>query len=154
MVPLRRDRGNRAARLPGRPRGRARRRVRRRVNESQLAKIADGSLQQGDIVGKTGVEREYDEILRGRRGWRLQTVNSLGRPFGASQPGRDPTDGLPLHLTIDKRLQRKLVEALADEVGSGIFMDPHTGEVLALASTPGYDPISSRPPSRARRGPR
>jgi penicillin-binding protein 2 len=119
------------------------------VNETQLAKIADGSIQQGDIVGKTGVEREYDEILRGRRGWRLQTVNSLGRPFGASQPGRDPTDGLPLHLSIDKRLQRKLVEALADEVGSGIFMDPHTGEVLALASTPGYDPnVFTAPVSR------
>ena len=119
------------------------------VNEAQLAKIADGTLQQGDIVGKTGVEREYDEILRGRRGWRLQTVNSLGRPFGASQPGREPTDGLPLHLTIDKRLQRKLVEALADEVGSGIFMNPQTGEVLALASTPGYDPnVFTAPVSR------
>ena len=119
------------------------------VNEAQLAKIADGSLQQGDIVGKTGVEREYDEVLRGRRGWRLQTVNSLGRPFGASQPGREPTDGLPLRLTIDKRLQRKLVEALADEVGSGIFMDPRTGEVLALASTPGYDPnVFTAPVSR------
>jgi penicillin-binding protein 2 len=119
------------------------------VNESQLAKIADGSIQQGDIVGKTGVEREYDEILRGRRGWKLQTVNSLGRPLGASQPGRDPEDGHPLHLTIDKRLQRKLVEALADEVGSGIFMDPRTGEVLALASTPGYDPnVFTAPVSR------
>ena len=63
------------------------------VNESQLAKIADGSIQQGDIVGKTGVEREYDEILRGRRGWRLQTVNSLGRPLGSSQPGRVPRMG-------------------------------------------------------------
>jgi len=119
------------------------------VNEAQLAKIADGSLQQGDIVGKTGVEREYDEVLRGRRGWKLQTVNSLGRPFGASQPGRDPEDGRPLHLTIDKRLQRKLVEALAEEVGSGIFMNPNTGEVLALASTPGYDPnLFTAPVSR------
>jgi penicillin-binding protein 2 len=119
------------------------------VNESQLAKIADGSLQQGDIVGKTGVEREYDEILRGRRGWKLQTVNSLGRPFGSSQPGREPEDGLPLHLTIDKRMQRKLVESLASEVGSGIFMNPKTGEVLALASTPGYDPnVFTAPVSR------
>jgi penicillin-binding protein 2 len=119
------------------------------VNESQLAKIADGSLQQGDIVGKTGVEREYDEILRGRRGWKLQTVNSLGRPLGSSQPGRNPEDGHPLHLTIDKRLQRKLVESLADEVGSGIFMNPNTGEVLALASTPGYDPnVFTAPVSR------
>jgi len=119
------------------------------VNESQLAKIADGSIQQGDIVGKTGVEREYDEILRGRRGWRLQTVNSLGRPLGSSQPGRVPEDGHPLHLTIDKRMQRKLVESLASEVGSGIFMNPKTGEVLALASTPGYDPnVFTAPVSR------
>jgi penicillin-binding protein 2 len=119
------------------------------VNETQLAKETDGSLQQGDIVGKTGVEQKYDEVLRGRRGWRLQTVNSLGRPFGASQSGRDPEDGRPLHLTIDKRLQRKLVESLADEVGSGIFMNPNTGEVLALASTPGYDPnVFTAPVSR------
>jgi penicillin-binding protein 2 len=119
------------------------------VNESQLAKIADGSLQQGDIVGKTGVEREYDEILRGRRGWKLQTVNSLGRPLGSSQPGRSPEDGRPLHLTIDKRMQRKLVESLAAEVGSGIFMNPNTGEILALASTPGYDPnVFTAPVSR------
>jgi len=110
------------------------------VNESQLAKIADGSIQQGDIVGKSGIERQYDEVLRGRRGWKLVTVNSLGRPFGTSQPGRIPEDGRPLKLTIDKTLQRTLVEALADEVGSGIFMDPRTGAVLALASTPGYDP--------------
>ena len=110
------------------------------VTESQLAKIVDGSLQQGDIVGKSGVERQYDEILRGRRGWKLQTVNSLGRPFGASQMGRVPEDGQPLRLTIDKRLQRKLVEALASEVGSGIFLDPRNGDVLALASTPSYDP--------------
>ena len=110
------------------------------VTETQLAKIADGSLQQGDIVGKSGIERQYDEILRGRRGWNLVTVNSLGRPFGSSQPGRVPEDGRPLRLTIDQRLQRALVEALAEEVGSGIFMDPNTGEVLALASTPGYDP--------------
>src|SRR5258706_1004567 len=53
------------------------------VNEGQLAKIADGSLQHGEIVGKTGVEREHDEILRGRRRRRLQTVNSLGPPLGA-----------------------------------------------------------------------
>ncbi len=119
------------------------------VNDAQLARISDGSLQQGDIVGKTGVEREYDEILRGRRGWRLQTVNSLGRPFGASQPGREPEDGHPLKLTIDARLQRKLVESLADEVGSGIFMNPSTGDVLALASTPGYDPnVFTAPVSR------
>src|SRR5262245_40793792 len=49
------------------------------VGEGQLARVTDGSIQQGDIVGRTGVERQYDETLRGRRGWKLQTVNSLGR---------------------------------------------------------------------------
>ncbi|HEX4825211.1 MAG TPA: penicillin-binding protein 2 [Candidatus Polarisedimenticolaceae bacterium] len=119
------------------------------VNESQLARVTDGSIQQGDIVGKSGIERQYDDVLRGRRGWKLVTVNSLGRPFGPSQPGRIPEDGAPLKLTIDKALQRTLVEALADEVGSGIFMDPNTGAVLALASTPGYDPnVFTAPVSR------
>jgi penicillin-binding protein 2 len=110
------------------------------VTEAQLARVTDGSIQQGDIVGKSGVEKEYDDVLRGRRGWKLVTVNNLGRPFGMSKTGRVPEDGRPLRLTIDARLQRKLVEALADEVGAGVFMDPRTGEVLALASTPGYDP--------------
>lgn len=113
------------------------------VTESQLAsqvQAEEGTLQQGDIVGKAGIERTYDEILRGRRGWRLVTVNSLGRPLGEHQPGRRPEDGGRLQLTLDARLQRALVQALGGEVGAGIFMDPRTGEVLALASTPGYDP--------------
>ena len=71
-------------------------------------------------------------------------MNSLGRPFGTSQPGREPEDGRPLHLTIDKRMQRKLVESLAAEVGSGIFMNPKTGEVLALASRrPAFHPTAA-----------
>jgi penicillin-binding protein 2 len=119
------------------------------VAEAQLLKVNDGSIQQGDIVGKSGVEKEYDEILRGRRGWKLQTVNSLGRPFGAATTGRVPEDGRPLRLTIDNRLQRAFVAALADEVGAGVFLDPKTGEVLALASTPGYDPnVFTAPVSR------
>ena len=111
------------------------------VTESQLAAQAqEAGLQQGDVVGKAGVERAYDDRLRGRRGWKLVTVNAVGRPFGDAEVGRVPEDGSSLRLTIDARLQRKLVEAMGEEVGAGIFMDPRTGEVLALASTPGYDP--------------
>lgn len=110
------------------------------ISEAQLARITDGSLQQGDIVGKSGIEKQYDETLRGQRGWKLVTVNSVGRPFGTSQLGRSPEDGHPLPLAIDRKLQHALVDALADEVGSAIFMDPNNGEVLAIASTPGYDP--------------
>lgn len=111
------------------------------VSEARLAAAGpDSGLEQGDIVGKAGVERAYDEVLRGRRGWKLMTVNNVGRPFGESQPGRTPVDGRGIQLTLDARLQRELVEAFGEEAGAGVFMDPRTGEILALASLPGYDP--------------
>ncbi len=111
------------------------------VGETKLTSQGpEGHLQPGDVVGKSGIEKTYDEILRGRRGWKLVTVNSLGRQLGESQVGRQPTDGTPLKTTLDVRLQRALVEALGEEVGAGVFMDPWTGEVLALASAPTFDP--------------
>ena len=111
------------------------------VSEEQLAtRPSPDPLQRGDIVGKSGVERFYDRQLRGQRGWKFLTVNSMGRQIGEGRPGRMPQRGQDLRLTLDLRLQRALVEALGDEAGSGIFMDPRTGEVLALASTPSFDP--------------
>jgi penicillin-binding protein 2 len=111
------------------------------VGEAQLlSQAAEGTLELGDIVGKSGVERSYDDLLRGQRGWKLVTVNSLGRQLGEAQNGRAPEDGRQVRLTLDVRLQRALMEALGDEVGAGVFLDPWTGEVLALASSPAYDP--------------
>jgi penicillin-binding protein 2 len=108
------------------------------VGDAELER--PGVLQLGDIVGKTGLEREYDEWLRGERGWDLVSVNNLGRRIGAAWVGKEPVHGNPLHLTLDLRLQRELRDALGDETGAGVFMDPWTGEVLALVSTPGFDP--------------
>jgi penicillin-binding protein 2 len=110
------------------------------VGDAELARL--GELRPGDIVGKTGLERWYDPGLRGLRGWDLVAVNNLGRRIGAAWVGREPSHGEPLELTLDLRLQRVLREALADEAGAGIFMDPRTGEVLALVSTPAFDPNS------------
>jgi penicillin-binding protein 2 len=111
------------------------------VGESQLlAQPAEGTLELGDIVGKSGVERSYDDLLRGRRGWKLVTVNSLGRQLGEAQNGQAPEDGRQVRVTLDLRLQRALMEALGEEVGAGVFLDPWTGDVLALASSPAYDP--------------
>ncbi len=111
------------------------------VTEEQLAQpTGEFPLQPGDIVGKAGLEKTYDDALRGKRGWRLVTVNNLGRPLGDAQPGDAPVDGHALRTTIDVRLQRTLVHALGDEVGAGVFMNPANGEILALASTPAYDP--------------
>jgi len=67
-------------------------------------------------------------------------VNSLGRRIGSAWVGRVPSHGTPLELTLDLDLQRELREALGDETGAGVFMDPRTGEVLAMVSTPAFDP--------------
>jgi penicillin-binding protein 2 len=112
------------------------------VSEAELGRRGGGEdLQRRDLVGKSGVERNYDLRLRGSRGWKFVSVNTLGRQVpGAAPEGRTPEDGEPLRLTLDLRLQRVLAEALRGEAGGGIFLDPWTGEVLAMASAPAYDP--------------
>jgi penicillin-binding protein 2 len=111
------------------------------VSESQLIhQNGRGNLHSGDIVGKSGIERTYDEWVRGRRGWTVVSVNNLGRRMGDARVQLEPEHGQPLELTLDARLQRKLSEALGDETGAGVFMDPWTGEILALVSTPAFDP--------------
>jgi penicillin-binding protein 2 len=108
------------------------------VSEGQLT--LDDRLLRGDIVGKSGVEREFDGRLRGSRGWKLVSVNSLGRRIGESRVGQLPDHGTDLELTLDLKLQRVLQEALGEEAGAGVFMDPWTGEILAIASAPAFDP--------------
>ena len=114
------------------------------VGEVSLSELSGSSgealLASGDIVGKAGVERTYDRRLRGRRGWKVVSVNSLGRRIGSARVGLQPIHGHDLELTLDLRLQRALIEGLGDEAGAGVFLNPWTGEVLALASTPSFDP--------------
>lgn len=109
------------------------------VSEGQL-EAAQGNVYRGDIVGKTGIERAFDDALRGERGWKLVSVNNLGRQIGEARIDQQPNHGEPLRLTLDLHLQRTLMEGLGDEAGAGIFLDPWTGEILAMASTPAYDP--------------
>lgn len=108
------------------------------ASEAQLR--SDPTLMMGDTVGKTGVERAYDGRLRGQRGEELVEVNSLGRRIGPVSARKLPVQGADAPLTIDIDLQRKLVESLEREVGAGVFLDPRSGEILAIASTPAYDP--------------
>jgi penicillin-binding protein 2 len=111
------------------------------VTEGQLERQGPrGTLERGDIVGRTGIEKGFDLTLRGRRGWKFVTVNNLGRPFGEAENGRQPTHGDPIDVTLDARLQRKLYEAFGEETGAGVFLDPWTGEVLAIVSMPAFDP--------------
>jgi penicillin-binding protein 2 len=108
------------------------------ASEEQMA--ADPSLVLGDMVGKSGLEKVYDGALRGKRGEQLMEVNSVGRAIGRVHEADPPTPGQDLHLTLDMGMQKALVDSFGDEVGAGIFLDPRTGEVLAFASFPTFDP--------------
>ena len=95
--------------------------------------------QPGDVVGKSGVEETYDEVLRGTDGSRDVIVDSHGKEVGQlgqqlAIPGKD------LRLTIDLDVQRAAELAMEGHTGALVAMDPHTGEILAMVSRPTFDP--------------
>ncbi|MDO5505843.1 MAG: penicillin-binding protein 2 [Pseudoxanthomonas suwonensis] len=90
-------------------------------------------------VGKTGLERFYDEQLRGKPGYRRIETNAHGRPVRTL--GTVPaTAGTDLRLSIDLRLQQAMVAAFGEHEGSAVAVDPRTGEILAMVSLPAFDP--------------
>ena len=93
----------------------------------------------GDLVGKTGIEKEYEGRLQGTPGKLIEIVDSLGRSRG--EIGRiAPVQGENILLTLDYDLQKKAEELLSGREGAIIALDPRNGEVLALASFPTFDP--------------
>lgn len=99
----------------------------------------DRKARAGEMVGKTGVEREYDDMLRGEDGSVYEIVDSLGRVRG-TQATVHPTQGGEVVLTLDADLQRIAEAALEGREGVVVALDVETGGVLALASYPTYDP--------------
>jgi len=93
----------------------------------------------GDMVGKTGIEKVYETDLAGTDGHLLEVVNSLGRRQGELLQ-RKPLSGKDLVLTLDSELQEKAEEILQGKEGVIVILDPKNGEILAMASYPGYDP--------------
>jgi penicillin-binding protein 2 len=109
------------------------------VSENDLNQSRYAAYAPGDVVGKSGVEETYDEILRGVDGSRDMVVNSHGKEVGLmgqelAQPGQD------LRLTIDLDIQMAAEKALEGKIGAIVAMDPHTGEILAMVSRPTFDP--------------
>ncbi len=101
---------------------------------------SDGRYKPGDIVGKTGLEKQYNEQLMGVDGQRRVIVNSVGREVGRLEQ-TDPVPGKPIRLTIDADLQAMAEQDLQGKRGSRRrHGSPGNGEILALASHPAYDP--------------
>jgi penicillin-binding protein 2 len=93
----------------------------------------------GDLVGKTGIEREYESLLVGKEGKVLEIADSLGRRRGEISR-EEAVPGQDISLTMDFTLQSKAEELLEGREGAVVVLDPKTGEILALASFPTFDP--------------
>lgn len=111
------------------------------VNESDLEK--DSYYKRGDYIGKSGLESQYEEILRGIKGKKIMQVDVHNREIGSYHNGAfdsTATEGGNLYTTLDAELQQYAEEIMANKRGCVIAIEPATGEVLALVSAPCYDP--------------
>src|ERR1700757_22902 len=109
------------------------------VSEDMLNQPAFELYNPGDVVGISGVERQYNTLLMGKNGSRQALVDSHGREVGRLGE-TEAVPGKQLKLTIDLDLQIAAEEALSGKNGAVVAMDPHTGEILAMVSGPTFDP--------------
>jgi penicillin-binding protein 2 len=110
------------------------------VGEASEAQIGNG-IRTGAIIGQSGIERIYNDLLMGQDGARRVVVNSVGREI-RTEAEVPPTEGRRVQLTIDYDLQKAAEDGFrhAGFNGSAVVLDPRSGEVLSLVSLPGYDP--------------
>ena len=105
--------------------------------------LRNPSYKPGDYVGMSGVESAYEPLLRGRKGVRIQEVDTHGAIKGSYMNGMYdtlPESGKYLVSTIDARLQLFAEELMAGKVGAAVAIEPSTGEILMMVSSPTYDP--------------
>jgi penicillin-binding protein 2 len=108
------------------------------VSEQQI-ESSNGKFRPGDFAGKTGLERQYNDLLVGTDGMRRVIVNSVGKEMGRLEQ-QEAIPGKQIQLTIDYDLQQVAEAGLAGKRGAVVALNPQTGEVLAFASQPAPDP--------------
>ena len=109
------------------------------ISEQERQQGTSGGGDLGALVGRTGIERQYETELVGRSGNFLEIVDSTGR-IREITPREDPVNGETIQLTLDARLQARAEELLQGREGAIVVMDSQRGELLALASFPTFDP--------------
>jgi penicillin-binding protein 2 len=109
------------------------------IDKEELQQFGNPKFQGGDIIGKAGLEKYYDDILRGEKGGKEVEVDALGQEV-ATLLYQKPVPGEDLVLTIDRDLQLYGENLLFDEKGSIIVSDPNSGEILALVNRPSFSP--------------
>jgi len=111
------------------------------LGEATVEQVAAraGRTRPGEAIGQKGVEATYQDLLSGVSGSRTYVIDSFGREVGEADRTA-PLPGNTLWLTIDLTLQKIAEEYFADKVGSVVALDPRTGEILAMVSSPAFDP--------------
>lgn len=111
------------------------------VNDKDIAN--DDYYESGDFIGKLGVERSYEKELRGEKGMRIMLRDVHGRTQGHYQNGKydkAPVPGKDVTLSIDLDLQELAERLLEGKLGAIVAIEPSTGQILCMASSPTYDP--------------
>lgn len=114
----------------------------REVNQSEVDR-SQGLYVAGDYIGASGIEAAYEQELRGKKGARFVLKDNLGREVGAYQEGRQDTSaisGTDLISSIDLSLQAYGESLMENKIGGIVALEPKTGEILAMVSSPSYDP--------------
>ena len=109
------------------------------ITTDELTRFYNKGYTSNSIIGKAGIEKQYDEILRGTDGVEYRTVDAKGRYIENTTVVTPPKMGNNLVLTIDKRIQKLAEDALGPRIGAAIVLKPTTGEVLAMVSYPFFD---------------
>lgn len=116
-----------------------------RVSELDIEKSTNKELLPTDFIGKIGLEKTYDDQLRGTNGWRKIEVDALGRPVRVIA-SREPVQGNDLELSIDLDIQKSMYNGMVEQMkkakskrASGVAVDPRTGQLIAMVSIPSYD---------------
>lgn len=114
----------------------------REVNRKEI-KASDGIYKPGDYIGDNGLELAYEDSLRGEKGTRFVLKDNLGRevgPYKNKEKDKDPVSGKDIITSIDIDLQSYGEELMVNKIGSIVAIEPSTGEILAMVSSPTYDP--------------
>ena len=111
------------------------------ITREELKLLFNQGYQVGDVIGKTGIEKQYDSLLRGRDGQEFRVVDVRGRKIAGAEPSAEPpVMGRNITLTLDRSIQELAEKALGQRMGSVVVLKPATGEILAMVSYPWYNP--------------
>lgn len=110
-----------------------------RINEAELQKVDPVNYSATNYIGKLGVEKYFEKTLHGKVGYEQVEIDASGRILRVLHR-TDPIPGNNLYLSIDSQLETAIEKFLGDRRGAVVALNPQTGEVLALVSSPSYDP--------------